>query len=351
MNIHGGYRGDLSKVIDLSININPSGPPKGMKEGFQELFSTLRHYPSIDGSVYEKRLKKRFNLGGEVLLGNGAMELIYLFARSTKGRRVMIIQPTFNEYERAFFVAGWEISHFLLSEEADFQLDLTVLEKRIRKERPDVLVLCHPNNPTGTVQTDQTLADLCNLLEGFSIPLMLDGSFIDFFEGGWSTLPERIRQFIAGKGIGICSLTKFYGIPGVRLGYAFGGEDIMEKMSRKKEPWTINAFAFQALEWILEDHDFEGKTLRWLKSERKFMDTELKGVRGIKSYPSKVNFSFVKAYGRNKDRLQQALLEKGVYIRSCTDFYGLDEKYYRFAIGSRTENEKLITALKEAGDL
>ena len=348
MNIHGGYHGDRKEMTDLSININPFGPPKDLKRGMEEVFSSLGRYPSIDGREYEKGLKERFLIEGEVILGNGAMELIYLFARAFKGGRALIIQPTFNEYQRAFTLAGVEVSHFYFQEEEDFQLNLKKLERHIEKEAPDLLILCHPNNPTGTMQGDQTLIDLCVLLERRSIPLMLDGSFVDFLEGGWQRVPKVVRSYLSRKGMGICSLTKFYGIPGIRLGYAFGAPKLIGDMRKIKEPWTMNRFAFYALEWILKDRSFERETWEWMKREGLWLKEALKKVKGIRAYPSGANFTLIRILEETEESLQSSLLEKGIYIRSCTDFNGLDHRYYRFALGKRGENEKIIRALQEA---
>ncbi len=182
MNKHGGYYGkDKDKVIDFSVNINPLGISTRVKDEIIEALDNIDRYPEIDGESSRKVIAEDLGLREEeVILGNGAIELIYLFANGVKPKRVMVIQPTFNEYERAFKIAGSEIIHFQRDNENKFNLNIKSLISELKKHKPDVLVLCNPNNPTGSFIEIEEFYTVLDSLKDIGAYLFLDESFIDF---------------------------------------------------------------------------------------------------------------------------------------------------------------------------
>ncbi len=172
MNKHGGYHGE-SDVIDYSVNINPLGFPQSIRKKMMDSIDDMIKYPDISGAQAREAIAEDVNIEpNRLIMGNGASELIYLFARATSPEKVLIIQPTFNEYERAFRLAGSHIDVFELSAKDGFHMDMAPFEKTLEGYRPDVVVLCNPNNPTGKclpLETLKALVDLMKQYESFFI--------------------------------------------------------------------------------------------------------------------------------------------------------------------------------------
>lgn len=342
LNKHGGYFGDKKeKVMDFSVNINPLGvPPKLMEELAEEL-PKLISYPEIDGKTAKETLSKHLNIStDQIILGNGATELIYLFARAIEASRVLTIQPTFTEYVRAFQVAGSNIYHFYAYERESFRIDMTALLVNIEKVEPEVVVLCNPNNPTGVFHSPEELMPLLEFIKNKNIYLFIDESFIDF------TDKTSLISYIEEYPIFILrSMTKTYGIPGLRLGYGLGNGDIISKLNSMKEPWTINSLALKAVDILLEDEDYKDRTQKWYEEEKSFLFNGLSSINNIEVFPSEGNFYLCKLKNTLGKDLKEALLKDGIYIRTCEDFRGLSDKFIRIAVRSREENEKLIKTL------
>ncbi|QUH19991.1 threonine-phosphate decarboxylase CobD [Alkaliphilus sp. B6464] len=342
MNKHGGYFGHKQReVIDFSVNINPLGvPSKLMKELEKELPMLIR-YPEIDGKTAKETLSKYLDKEADkIILGNGATELIYLFARAIKASKVLLIQPTFTEYERAFQVSGSSIFHFYTHEKAGFRIDMPELLASIENLNPQVVVLCNPNNPTGVFYEPEELMPLLEVIKKKNCYLFVDESFIDFTEKiSLSSFVEEYPIFI------LRSMTKTYGIPGLRLGYGLGDTDIIKELNYIKEPWTINSLALKAVDILLMDNDYFNRTQKWYEEEKNFLLNGLSSINNIDVFPSEGNFFLCKLKNSSGENVKSTLLNYGIYIRTCTDFKGLNDQFIRLAVRGREENEKLIHSL------
>lgn len=347
MNKHGGYYGTDKKMLDFSVNLNPLGTPRVIKDKMKSLLDGLVNYPEPYGHKAKEAIAKWLYLEESaslvkenVILGNGATELIYLFARCFKPKKVMIIQPTFNEYERAFIQAGSSCSFFQLSDATDFQLNGDALLDAIVKEKPNVLVLCNPNNPTAAYIKSSVIESIVATIDSYNGILFVDESFYEF-ERRESALP-----FFAKNVFIIRSMTKYYGIAGLRLGYGIGSNSVIEALEAYKEPWTINTLALEIVPELTAAKAYQDETSAWYSREKEWMRTELERIPFITVYPSTTNFFFCKT-AIDAKLLMENLLLKGIYIRTCEDFVGLGQQYIRIALKTREDNEKLIRALKK----
>ncbi len=343
MNKHGGYYGDNQEgVIDFSVNINPLGVSEKVIKRINKSLREIVRYPEIDGSSSRGIIAR--NLGiekTEIILGNGATELIYLYARTIKADKVLILQPTFNEYERAFRISGSRIFNFLLSEEDGFKIDERELICKINEIKPDLLVICNPNNPTGIFVDNQKLRDVFDYMNKIGSYIFIDESFIDFTdEEDFLSLLDRYPIFI------LRSMTKFYAIPGIRLGYGVASKGFIERLNTLKEPWTINSIALNIVSTLYEDKEYIANTKEWLYREKGFMKKELGKFKEIKIFNSKVNYHLCKINNQKANELKEKLLSDGIYIRICEDFNGLGDSYFRIAVRTHEENLKLIESLK-----
>ncbi|ABW19746.1 threonine-phosphate decarboxylase CobD [Alkaliphilus oremlandii] len=344
MNEHGGYFGkEANQMMDFSVNINPLGVPQKLMDVLVKELPYLIRYPEIDGITAKKTIATYLNKEvDELILGNGATELIYLFARAIAPKKVLIIQPTFTEYERAFQLSGSQIHYFSTDEKDDFKINKEALFNTIGSLQPEVIVLCNPNNPTGLLYHPEELLPLLEVVKENRGYFFVDESFIDFTEK-----PSLINCIEEYPLFLLRSMTKTYGIPGLRLGYGLGNRGIIQKLNSIKEPWTINSLALKAVPILLEDTAYFNDTIEWYREEKDFLWKALSTIDGMKVFPSDGNFFLCKLKHRNGSDLKNALAKKGIYIRTCTDFKGLSDQFIRLAVRSREENQRLIHGLRE----
>lgn len=352
MNKHGGYYGNARNVIDYSVNLNPLGLSESVKVRIPELLEKLEGYPELTCEDARTRLAIYLNcrnrLYGQeeqhqkfspenVILGNGATELIYLFARSFKPQKVLLIQPTFNEYERAFKQTGAKCIHFQLTEEEEFAVNISGLITVIKETRPDVVMLCNPNNPTGSALSELEIEPIYEAIKSYNGILCLDESFAEFELAEQATYPlESVFR--------IRSMTKFYAIAGIRLGYGIGSKHIIECMESYKEPWTLNIMAMEILPWLLEDADYVAETMSWYNTEKHFLKEAFCGIKGLTAYTSHANFFLCKTTISGK-LLSEMLMDHGIFIRTCEDFVGLGDDFIRLAVKKHEDNVHLVTCL------
>lgn len=334
MNKHGGYYGDLV-LEDRSINVNPLGTPKALLTVLKREIDHLAPYPTPDARKGREALAKRLSLPvDQLLLGNGAISLLYLYARAKRHKSVLLVDPSFNEYERAFRLSGAKVHRLIL--EKPFIPTVEKILGRARETDAHLVVLCNPCNPTGVLLDKNETLFLYQELRKEGRELFLDESFLDF-TGEESLVPsEGLFQ--------LRSLTKFYALAGLRLGYCISDEKTIRAMISMMEPWSVNHLAEKAMMHLHELKEYEKETLDLINEERKKLMDELEEL-GLWFSPSKTNFLLI--HVKNEDFFDR-MIESGFYLRRCEDFTGLSEEYYRFCIGLPESNQRLIAALKES---
>lgn len=341
MNKHGGYFGKQKDMLDFSVNLNPLGYPEVVRTFMMEQLQRLEHYPEPHSVEAREALAQHLLVQpDEVIMGNGASELIYLFARAIKPKKVLLIQPTFNEYERAFKEYGACCINHMLKQEEGFILKLDELQEQILREKPDVVVICNPNNPTGCYIETEKIKQILKILITYDGYLLVDESFYEFENQPTAlSLIEQPNLFL------IRSMTKFYAIAGIRLGYGIGHKTLIQQLGAHKEPWTLNGFASAIVPYLLGDLEYQRRTLKWYLDEKAYMMLQLQKISYLKVLPSHANF-FLCETSILSQKLMTMLMEKGIFIRTCEDFIGLGHGYIRLALRSRVENEFLIEVLQ-----
>ena len=380
MDFHGGniYKvfreKNLKEILDYSSNINPYGIPESLKKRITENLEILERYPDPDYVELREKLAHLNKVGmSDIVLGNGATEIIFLFMKVINPKKILIVSPTFGEYERAVKAVGTsrnsidlscsddnknienkkiEIEYFELKESDDFKLNIGNLKNQLEKKY-DLLIICNPNNPTGKflklAQTEEILKE-CNK---YDTKLFIDEAFIEF-------LADRMKESIINteenkKNLFVTrAFTKFFAIPGLRLGYGmYFDKELEQKISEKKEPWSVNNIAELAGLTVLDDTEYIEKTLKWITKEKIYMYEKLNEISGIKVYETEVNFITGKIdeklflEGLNVKILREKMLEQGILIRDASNFKFLDERFFRLAIKDRASNDRVIKVLKE----
>ena len=380
MDFHGGniYKvfreKNIKEILDYSSNINPYGIPESLKSRIIENLEILERYPDPDYVELREKLANLNNVNlSDIILGNGATEIIFLFMKVINPKKILIVSPTFGEYERAVKATEIprdivslscsgdnknienkeiEIEYFELKESDDFKLNIGNLKNELEKKY-DLLIICNPNNPTGKflklAQTEEILKE-CNK---YDTKLFIDEAFIEFLADGMkesiiNTEENKKNLFVTR------AFTKFFAIPGLRLGYGmYFDKELEQKISEKKEPWSVNNIAEMAGLTVLDDTEYIEKTLKWITKEKIYMYEKLNEISGIKVYETEVNFITGKideklfSEGLNVKILREKMLEQGILIRDASNFKFLDERFFRLAIKDRASNDRVIKVLKE----
>lgn len=352
---HGGNVEEIARlynlkeedIIDFSANINPIGLSREVKEAMIQALDKVERYPDITYYELKKEIEKYESINKEnILLGNGAAEVIFNIVRALKPKKALVKAPTFSEYEDALNSVSCEVAHYKLKE--DFNLDSAFLEEI--KEDVDIVFICNPNNPTGILTSKEYIIEAVKRAKEVDAVMVIDESFIDFIENKEAvSVIKEIEKF--DNLIVVKSLTKFFAFPGIRVGYGVtNNREIRDKVNKISVPWAINTVAAYGAKKALNQKAYIEETLAYVKKEREFLFNELSSFESLKVYPGTVNFLFFKLQleeNNNKLDLKEELLKSGIIIRSCSNYEGLEEGYYRVAVRTREENTALIEALKK----
>jgi threonine-phosphate decarboxylase len=341
------------RIIDFSASINPMGTPASSVAAMKEHIRYLPHYPEPFAERLGLQIGKHYRVSPDsVLCANGSTELIYLIPRALKPRRVLLTAPAFSEYEKACKLAGHKtrVINYRLTKEENFDIDPnefisamsgTVNSSRITHHlsRPfDMAFLCNPNNPTGRLLNKRDVLRIADAANELGCFLVLDEAFMDFCPGA-SVLGEVGNYPFL---IVLRSMTKFYALSGLRIGFGVFPQQILKRLKEYKEPWTVNTLAQEAARAALSDRAYQKATPKMIKAEKKFMEQQFKKL-SLDYVPSAANFYLLRL--ESAKQVISALEQKGILVRDCSNFNGLDDTYVRVAVKSRRENEILIKEL------
>ena len=343
---HGGdlityekyYDGEL---IDFSSNINPLGFPGGLKEELIKGFTDMTNYPDIKYRHLKTSISKYLKCSPEnVVVGNGAVDIIDNFIIMFP--RIIVVLPSFSEYEERALVHGKEVIR--LKYKDDFTLNLSNIEDTIKAK--DLLILGNPNNPTGLRIEKDTLKKLYEIVNKERGYLLLDEAFYEFCPEDYDSIQIFKEKSFHRIGI-IRAATKFFALPGIRLGYGCVSEDIRNIHDKVALPWSVNSLGDRAGRYIFECKEYIEMSKTYIEEERKFLLEQLSNIKGIKPYNTHANYVLIKLLKWNEEYVFKFFLNRGLVIRKCSSFNGLDNTYIRVAIKSRKNNLKLIETFKE----
>lgn len=352
MELHGGNIYKLKReagieVIDYSANINPFGLSDKLKKGIVDNLCVLEKYPDPEYISMKKTIADYNGVEiDNIVVGNGATEIMFLYAKCLKPKKVLIVSPTFAEYERALKSTDCHVEYFQLREDEEFILNIPKLKETLDKTY-DLLVVCNPNNPTGKFIKKDILDDLAKFCLTKDTKILLDEAFIEFVEGN---LSESILEYKNENVFIVRALTKFFAIPGLRLGYGITFDsELKEKIESCREPWSVNAIAELATKILLEDGEYIEKSENWIRTEKEYMYKELCKIEGIKPYKTESNFILVKlTNGMKVEEFRKKMISLGVLVRNASNFNYLDNSYFRLAIKARENNRMVLRCVEDA---
>jgi threonine-phosphate decarboxylase len=330
---------DLSELLDFSANINPLGFPSGILGAIHQALPEIVHYPDRRCLELRRELAAYHGLSvDEILVGNGSTELIYLAARALKPKQALIVTPAFSEYEHALAAAQVPVTFQVTAEAQNF-----TLAEPLDPGAADLFFLAHPASPSGVLLPPELLLEVAGRLEAAGVYLLLDEAFIDFVEE--ASLKKCLARF--PHLLILRSFTKFFAIPGMRLGYLLAAPELIRRLAADQEPWSVNTLAQAMGRACLRDHDYLAHSRTLVRKERQDLLEGLRSLPGLHPFPSTVNYLLVKITRPDWTAagLQKAMLSHKIVIRDASNFRGLDDRFFRVAVRRREENRRLLEAL------
>ncbi len=351
MAVHGGnieevgrkYNINPEDIIDFSANINPLGINKKVKKSMIHALDLVERYPDITYYNLKHTISGSEDVElSSIFIGNGAAEVIFNIARALRPKKVLLTAPTFSEYEEAVRSVDGKIKYYHLKEENEFLIDDNFINEI--DEEIDLIFICNPNNPTGVLTEKEFIEKVLKQANKFNVKVVVDESFLDFVEdkNKYSSmeLTKTYNNLIIVK-----SLTKFFAMPGIRIGYGISrSKEVIDRINQVSVPWAVNIIASEGICTGLKEISYKRKSIEYVKEQSTVLYKGLNELEFIKVFKPSVNFIMFKIL-KNID-LKEELISKGILIRSCENYEGLNENFYRVAVRTAKENEKLISVMK-----
>lgn len=341
---HGGdiysYRSTHNgeQPLDFSANINPLGIPEPVKKALHEAVDFCDRYPDPLCRELRSAISQAEHIPAErIFCGNGTAEVLYRLGTVLHPRTALVTAPTFTEYERS--LPGCRMKYHRLRPENDFNVTEAILDDITGDV--DIVYLCSPNNPTGRTAAPELLGQIAGKCAMAGCRLVVDECFLDFVREPFSIrdLFPELQNMILLK-----AFTKIFAVPGVRLGCCLTSDtELIQNLYRAGQPWDVSVFAQHCgiaacacSGWILKTADFVAK-------ERKYLQAGLSGC-GLKVFPGEANYLLFQS---SDTEFQEKLERRGILIRSCADYRGLEKGYYRTAVRTHPENMHLIETIRK----
>lgn len=345
MLIHGGdiagFVEEFGRLpLDFSANVSPFGLPSAVRQAAMDALAVADQYPDpLCRNLGQSIANFEHCSPNQVLCGNGAADLIFRLAWAKRPKQALLLAPTFAEYGIALAQTGCSIQHFLLEKSNNFQISADILD--FITPEIDIFFLCQPNNPTSALCSKDLMVQILERCEATGTLLVVDQCFCEFLDN-----PEEFTLDSHLKSPNLLILkafTKIYAMAGLRLGYCLSSNgDLLQSMAQAGQPWGVSCVAQQAGIAALKQVDYVNQIKEFLKTERPFLATNLAKI-GCTVFPPSANFIFFQSV----PDLDARLRKKGILIRSCANYQGLEPGYFRIAVRTHSENLRLLKAVQE----
>ncbi len=349
---HGGdldiiektYNISKDKIIDFSGNINPLGISKKIENVIKNNINIITTYPDKNYTALKKSISYYCKCNeNNIIVGNGATEIISLFIKNLSPKNAIIVSPSYSEYERELKNINCNIKFFHLKEEENFLLNIDNL-LTIINDNIDLLILCNPNNPTGTAINNEQIKILLSKCKF----LMIDETYAEFSNEKENICATKLVNDYDNLFV-VRGTSKFFAVPGIRLGYGIcKNENILYKINKHKDPWSVNSIANLIGITMFNDEEYIQKTRDLIFSEKQSILKQLSNIENIKFYNSNCNFILCKILNNKttSTKLFENLIKENILIRDAKNFTFLDATFFRFCILSKKNNQLLIEKLK-----
>lgn len=355
--VHGGDLDEISRIYGINKeeiynfggNVNPLGLPESVKKAISDNTNAPTAYPDVSYVSLREAISDYTGINcNYIMVGNGSTELISMCIKTINPKKAVIVSPAYSEYLREINLVGGKAELFPLQEKDEFMLNIPELKKILTNDI-NMLVICNPNNPTGTYITCEQTRDILIHCKKNNINVMMDETYVEFSDinKNVSAMPlvEEFDNLFIIRGT-----SKFFACPGLRLGYgACSNKKIIEYINSHKDPWSVNIFAEISGTVMFRDKEFIDNTHRLINSERNKIFKELFNLNRVHVYDTQSNFFLLRF---KKDDITSSdvfnkLIQKKILIRDCADFPYLDNHFIRFCILDAKSNSLLLNELKK----
>ena len=355
--VHGGVKPSQLRalglrpedVLDFSASVSPIGLPNGVWDAMRQV--DLGAYP--DPACLELRESLSQTLPPfhgkpvpveRILVGNGSTEIIHLLARvylsdlgSDREPSVFQLTPTYGEYTGACRQAGAVVSSFEATSNPSFCWDIVEAAQRIIQERPRLVFVCNPNNPTGVYLGLEEIEPLAEAAAACGALLVIDEAYLSFVNDSWDSMglpaPDNV--------VLLRSMTKDYALTGLRLGYAIASENVIANLQAFQPDWSVNGLAQAAGLAALADTEYLPRARQAVDQAKSLLSDRLDRL-SLTVHPSAANFLLVNV--GDASVWHDKLMRLGLFVRDCTSF-GLPE-HIRIGIRSMADCQRLIEAME-----
>ena len=370
-NIHGGnifqfaheQRIEPYEIIDFSANNNPLGPSQRGLSALEAQLRYISHYPDATNDDVLNTIADTYGMNkNQIVVGNGAAELLYAICRLPGYTGAFVPAPGFSEYKEALEASQIPVRdiYYRLREDDNgkpyFEVPYLALETfsaELKGQDGRIIVfLGNPNNPDGTLLDKNHIRTLASMLKDANSLLVIDESFIDFV--GNDTLQDNkysmrslVNEF--DNIIVVHSFTKFYAVPGLRIGAAFSNPHIIDQLNTFIPTWSVNTLAQAYTQSALNDVEYVKRTKQVLHEEQHYMYNALDAIAGITIYPPSANFILfhIEQEGVTADSINEALKKHNMIVRNCDSYMGLNSQWVRVAIKDHDNNVRLVDTLTD----
>jgi threonine-phosphate decarboxylase len=336
-----------SGLLDFSANINPEGPSALALEALREALNdptTLSQYPDLEETQLRDSIAAYAGIApDEIAVANGFVPLLDAALRTLPIRRCLVPVPAFCEYRKALERAGVTVTPFVLDQATDFRYHPEKLLAALTSGGHDSILLANPQNPSGVLCARATLRAFIEEAAKLNVRVLLDEAFIDYAPE--HSLVKDVREF--PNLVIFRSVTKFHGIPGLRVAYAVAQRDTIAKIHQKLAPWSITTLAAIAVCATLADAAYEERTQTLNHERREDFIAQLR-MLGLHVYPAAANFLLMRIHSEVevKHLWERLVRDHGIVLRHCTNFEGLSHNHLRCAVLGERENARLVRALR-----
>jgi len=356
---HGGdvwgfarkYNISLEEALDFSGPINHLGPSPKALEAVEKNVKLIKFYPDPNPVELHRCIAEYVNQPGvssnNIILGNGSIELIYMITEifSKDNFNAVVPVPSFTEYEKAALRLGGQTIYVQLS--PDFSMENGKIKKAITPDTK-IVSICNPHSPSGKLYLKDEVLDLVEYCQKKNVIFSIDENYIEFTDREQTeTLAGCVNKY--ENLFVIRSVTKFYGMPGIRFGYGVAAKSLIGKLLDVRQPWSINSLAGVVTLAAFSDKEFIENTKCTIAQERIRLTEQLKEIPGLHVFPSDTNFLLVKIINgkTTSTKIKEEVARLGMLIRDCCTFIGLDDTYFRVTVRSDKDNQKLVNAIKK----
>lgn len=342
--MHGGNWAEYQErygvlPLDFSSNISPLGLPNGVKAAAEAAIAASSRYPDPECRALRAALASFTGVPAEsIFCGNGAADVIDRLVLALHPAQALITAPAFSEYASALKRVGCNVREYRLKETDNFSVTDSILS-HITPEL-DLLILGEPNNPTGRTTSPALLLQIADACRENKVFLMVDECFLDFLPESSVLQPRLPKQ----RMLLLRAFTKFYGMAGLRLGYGLcSDEHLADQLKASGQPWPVSCVAQAAGIAALNDSAYAEELRQLITRERSRLQISLEEL-GCKVIPGEANYLL---FSCEDVTLANQLEEKGILLRCCGNYSGLDEHWFRTAVRLATENDRLLAAIRE----